>query len=353
MFKGSGDGGLPNQFSQGVLPIAFLVHGWVELDGRQLSPGEISDIIRFRPSDISRFGGEFALSWENCHARDCFGIMPGATPKGSVVCGGTIRTVIHPSPPHMTLEQAIVESVHLRSDEGVTALSGGIDSALVAHLAGLPCVAIGTKDSHDLKRAALAADAMGLSCDLVTLTPGVIEEALISVLGVIADRNPVDASIAAAEYCIAEWASAQGHRRILTGQGADELFGGYARYLLSPDLGAELERDFLGLERQAVRDQAVAALHRAYFSLPYLDIRVVRAAQAIPAERKVHDGVRKWPLRSIAERHIPQEIAWHDKKAMQYGSGVHKTIADLARQNGYKRSVQGYINEISGREHGN
>ncbi|WP_243671210.1 asparagine synthase C-terminal domain-containing protein, partial [Methanoculleus chikugoensis] len=87
-----------------------------------------------------------------------------------------------------------------------------------------------------------------------------------------------------------------GHTRILAGQGgADELFGGYARYLASPDLAAELERDLADHGRQRARDQAVAALHGAYFSMPYLDVRVVRAAQGIPAREKVRGGVRKHP----------------------------------------------------------
>jgi len=60
--------------------------------------------------------------------------------------------------------------------------------------------------------------------------------------------------------------------------------------------------------------------------MPYLDVRVVRAAQAIPAGEKVHGGVRKRPLREVAERHIPIEVARAEKKAMQYGSGIWRTI---------------------------
>jgi len=97
----------------------------------------------------------------------------------------------------------------------------------------------------------------------------------------------------------------------------------------------------------------VAALHGAYFSMPYLDTRVVRAARAIPAGEKVRGGVRKHPLRTVAERHIPAEIARAEKKAMQYGSGIWRTMHQLTRQNGYKKSVQGYLTEISRAEHGN
>jgi len=131
-----------------------------------------------------------------------------------------------------------------------------------------------------------------------------------------------------------------------SGEGADELFGGYARYLESENLENELKKDFEGLKLQAQRDQSVAALHGTYLSMPYLDARVVRAARLIPASDKVAGGVRKLPLREVAARHIPPELAWHDTKAMQYGSGVWKIIRELARHNGYKRSVQGYINQF-------
>ncbi|MCK9308055.1 MAG: asparagine synthase, partial [Methanoculleus sp.] len=47
------------------------------------------------------------------------------------------------------------------------------------------------------------------------------------------------------------------------------------------------------------------------------------------------------------------EIARAEKKAMQYGSGIWRIIQRLARQNGYKKSVQGYLTEISRAEHGN
>jgi asparagine synthase (glutamine-hydrolysing) len=260
--------------------------------------------------------------------------------------------MIDPAVPDMSLEEAIITSVRLRSDEGVTSLSGGVDSTLVAHIAGRECVAVGFLDSHDLRQAQRAADALNLSCTYVTITPKEIESALPEVIGAIPKKDPVNVSIALTLYFVTRFAKEQGFKRILTGQGADELFGGYSRYLDTPTLAADLEKDFLGLEEQADRDQAVAALHGAYLSMPYLDVRVVRAARTIPADEKVQGGRRKIPLRRVAERHIPAEFAWYEKKAMQYGSGVWKELQRLARKKGYKTSIQDYIDQISGVEHG-
>jgi asparagine synthase (glutamine-hydrolysing) len=66
----------------------------------------------------------------------------------------------------------------------------------------------------------------------------------------------------------------------------------------------------------------------------------------------VRGGHRKIPLRKVAERHIPAEFAWYEKKAMQYGSGVWKELQRLARKNGYKTSVQDYIDQIDRVDHG-
>jgi asparagine synthase (glutamine-hydrolysing) len=326
--------------------------GWVERDGHRLSLAEIEEIVRERPGDLLRCGGEFFLKSNRCRARDHFGIMQGNCPKGTLICGGEVQGTIEPAVPDMQLEDAIITAVRLRSDEGITALSGGVDSTLVAQLARCECVAVGLVGSHDLRQARHAADTLGLSCTAVIITPAEIEEALPAVIRAIPKKDPLSTGIALTQYFIARSAGEMGYRRVITGQGADEIFGGYSRYLETTTLGEDLERDFAGLEQQVARDQAVAALHGTYLSMPYVDCRVVRAARAIPPDQKVQEGQRKVPLRKVAERHIPAEFAWYEKKAMQYGSGVWKELQRLARKKGYKTSVQDYIDQIDGVDHG-
>jgi len=326
--------------------------GWVEVDGQRLTLQEIEAILTGHPDKILSFGGEFFFAGSGCRARDHFGIMPGNCPKGMLICDGVVKGRINPPVPDLPLEEAITTAVGLRSDQGVTALSGGVDSTLVAHLARRECVAVGLLDSHDLRQARHAAETLGLSCTYVTITPREVAAALPVVIRAIPTKDPVNTSIALTQYFVARFAGEQGYQRILTGQGADELFGGYSRYLETPTLAEDLERDFAGLEQQAERDQAIAALHSTYFSMPYMDVRVVRAARAIPAQEKVQGGRRKVPLRQVAERHIPPEFAWYEKKAMQYGSGIWKELQKLARKNGYKVSLQDYIDHISRVEHG-
>jgi asparagine synthase (glutamine-hydrolysing) len=331
---------------------SLQVTGWIELGGRLLTVQEIGQIILADPGSMGRFGGEFFLSWDGCCARDHFGVMQGNCRKGTITCNGTVKGSVIPDPADMPLEEAIVTAVRLRSGEGVTALSGGVDSSLVAKLAGRECVAVGLRDSHDLRHAKYAAGLLGLSCTYVEITQPEIEAALPVVVAIIPKKDPVSTGIALTQYFIARWTGEHGHRRVITGQGADELFGGYQRYQRTATLADDLARDIAGLEEQATRDQSVAALHGAYLSMPYLDMRVVRAALAIPAREKVHAGIHKIPLRTVAERYIPAELAWYGKKAMQYGSGIWKVLQKLARKNGYKTSMQDYIDHISRVNHG-
>ncbi len=325
---------------------AIDVKGWVERDGHRLSQDEIETLISTGPDRLSQCGGEFLIRWDDCAARDRWGIIQGDVDAGTVTCDGTVISRIDPPAESLSLEEAIVTAIRLRSDEGVTALSGGVDSTLIAAIAERPCVAVGVEDSHDLTRARHAAEALHLTCDYVTITPDAVEEALAAVIPVIPARDPVNISIAATMYFVASYARDHGYTRILAGQGADELFGGYSRYLTSTDLAATFAEDFQGLALQGARDQAVAGLFGAYLSMPYLDVRVVRAAQAISPNERVSGGIRKRPLREVAARYIPAEIADYDKKAMQYGTGVWKVIRHLARHNGYNRSVQGYLNHV-------
>ena len=147
-----------------------VLEGWVEVGGRRLPLQEIAEICTTNPEEILRFGGEFFLTWNGCSARDHLGIMEGAGPKGTLICNGEMKGAVEPQVPDLPLEEAIIAAVKLRSDEGVTALSGGVDSTLVAKLAGRECVAVGLENSHDLKQAKYAAGVLGLSCTFVTIT---------------------------------------------------------------------------------------------------------------------------------------------------------------------------------------
>jgi asparagine synthase (glutamine-hydrolysing) len=223
-----------------------------------------------------------------------------------------------------------------------------VDSALIASLAGLPCVTVGLAGSHDLERGSEVARALGLAWEEVVVTPGDVESALPKVISAIPKATPLDVAIATGLFFVARWAGERGHHRILVGQGADELFGGYARHRTATALPPMLARDFASLREQALRDQAVARLHGTCFSLPYLDLRVVRAARSLPPGGLVSADTGKVPLREVAARILAPDIASAPKKAMQYGSGIAGAIRGLARKNGYKRSVQGYIIQLSG-----
>jgi asparagine synthase (glutamine-hydrolysing) len=326
----------------------MLLRGWIELDDRVLSPEEISRLLAEKSRAITRFGGEFFLEWNGCYARDHLGIIPGCCPEGSVWCHGSPICSICPESRSESLETAIIKSVYLRSDEGVIALSGGVDSALIAAIAKRPCIAVGVPESHDLIRAEKVSRELDLPLEIRVVKPKEIEEVLPIVAGILSNPTPVDIAIASTLYFVTEAAHDAGYERIITGQGADEIFGGYNRYLQKTprELESVFSSDFASITRQVLRDQTVAGYHDTWLSLPYLDLRVVCAAAIIPPEERVKNGVRKRPLREVAAKYLTVENAYYEKKAMQYGTGIWKEIKRLARKNGYQNSVSDYMHKF-------
>jgi len=319
----------------------------MEIEGTVLSEKDIEKMVLKNPNQISDCGGEFFLTWNDCMARDNLGIIPGDCPPGKILCKGIESGGINPQPEDLPLEKAIEKAVKLRSNDGVVAFSGGVDSALIAKIAQRPCVTVGLKGSHDLKHAMEVASALDLEdTNFIEIPKDDVKKALKSVLPLIPVKTPVEASIASTMFFVTKWAHDNDYGKVIAGQGADELFGGYARYLETENIEETLKKDFESLKRQGQRDQAVAEKNGTYISCPYLDIRVVRAAKAIPPDNMVCKGIRKYPLRKVASAHMPDEFAFYGKKAMQYGSGIMKEIQKLARDNGYKNSVQRYIDYL-------
>ncbi len=125
---------------------------------------------------------------------------------------------------------------------------------------------------------------------------------------------------------------------VLSGQGADELFGGYARYLKMDRkrLKEALISDVDSLIGNDIKmDHRVADYFHKILRMPYLNEDVVKKAIQIPVEYKVKDGERKIILKRIGlELGLPAALVNKEKKAAQYSSGILKTLRRMAKKKG-------------------
>ncbi|WP_440945145.1 asparagine synthetase B family protein [Methanosarcina sp. T3] len=257
----------------------------------------------------------------------------------------------------LALEKAL--ELRLTPTAGI-AFSGGIDSTFLAALAKridpeISLYAVGLPDSHDIAQAESAAEAIGMKENLKVhfLSPEEIEAVVPEVIYATESTDPMTVAIGIPLYIVAKTAREDGKRVLLTGQGADELFGGYRRHEEFFEKGPEvLDREiYSDLEKiskiNLERDDMVTMASSVELRVPFLDKEVIKTGLAISPELKVlkKNGyyTRKYILRKVAEGLIPPEILWKEKKAMQYGTGVQKVLDRLARDSGFSKKQGSHI----------
>ncbi|EMA16065.1 asparagine synthase C-terminal domain-containing protein [Haloarcula amylolytica] len=239
------------------------------------------------------------------------------------------------------------------TDSLAIAFSGGVDSALLAARLDAPLYVAGFPDSHDVEAARSAADLLGTEVRVVELTHDAIERAVPEIAHATGRTNAMAVQIALPLYLAAERVAADGFDRLALGQGADELFGGYAKVAKAPedprveaDTVRGAQREVIGsLPDQLERD--VLALRAAGVEpvTPLLHDRVVDAALRLDGDLLVDGETRKVALRAAARHSLPGEIANRDKKAAQYGSLAARELDRLARQAGYKRRMDDHVTQ--------
>ena len=332
------------------------IKGWAEENGSLVSISDLKE-MQGNKERITNLKGEFFIEWDDgsC-ARDTYGVMLGDCPPGTYISADNSHTPLseNHSLPRLPLSDAISAAVFLRKTENcVTALSGGVDSAFIAALSKTPCIAIGMENSHDLTQAARVASFCNLPLHTRLIHQSDIEEALPLVTRCTnhLSMTPVDIAIGITLWFIAETANEQGYTRILSGQRADELFGGYHRYadlLRHGDAGIArvFSQDWATIAHQNSRDQTIAGAHGSWISMPYLDIRVVEFCKSIAPSDHLMQGIRKYQLRNAACSYLPDDIAWQNKKAMQYGTGIAHELKRLAKSHGCG-GVAEYVAKLS------
>ena len=238
--------------------------------------------------------------------------------------------------------------------------SGGVDSSLIAALAardvpGITLITVGFPGSSDVKWAPDAAQLLGLENSLILkiIDLEYVESTIPYVMEALETADPMTISLGVPLYIACTNAKIRNINLLLAGQGADELFGGYHRYKEIAKGGASALHEAIATDvarlprRDILRDNTVAEAAGIKLAAPFLDPGMIKLGLSIPAALKVSEFggelVGKYILRMAAENVVPAEIAWREKKAFQYGSGVWAALGRLARQAGFKKQDKGYI----------
>ena len=232
------------------------------------------------------------------------------------------------------------------------AFSGGVDSTLIAATHPKATLYVGGfEGSHDREAAEDVAAAMGRDLRVVEFTHETLLEAVPQVVAATGKTNPMDVGIAVPLYLVARAAASDGVDTFGVGQGADELFGGYAK-MADPATDSRLESETVRDAQREVIAGLPAQLERDVLTLraagvepwtPFLDDRVIDAALRLPGQLLATQQLSKVALRRVAAEYVPRMARDADKKAVQYGSYVSRELDRLARQDGYKKRIDDHV----------
>lgn len=217
--------------------------------------------------------------------------------------------------------------------------SGGIDSTLLASLCekDLVCITVGFRDSYDIREAKKIASLLDIDLVVQEFTIEEVKRSLREVCYAIEDISVLNLGVGLPVYLATKIAKELGLKVVLAGQGADELFGGYHKYLAHKEsLNDILWEEFLNISKNNLeRDDKASMANSISLRLPYLDNEVVEYAFKIPSTQKIKNGERKYPLKEAAKKmKLPKEVYKKEKKAIQYGTGLHKLLKKISRESG-------------------
>lgn len=246
---------------------------------------------------------------------------------------------------------------HMMSDVPYAVLlSGGLDSSLVSAIAAkyvakrvededkteawwprLHSFAVGLEGAPDLKAAKKVADMIGTVHHEIHFT---IQEGLDAIRDVIFHLETYDTTTIRAAtpmYLMTRKIKAMGIKMVLSGEGADEIFGGYLYFHKAPNAKEFHEETVRKLDRLHLFDCARANKATSAWGVearvPFLDKNFIDVAMRLnPQDKMCLDGkMEKWILRKAFDNGdtLPAEVLWRQKE--QFGDGVGYSWIDSIR----------------------
>ena len=225
-------------------------------------------------------------------------------------------------------------------------VSGGVDSSIVAAVAAkyregrieedsrtpawwpqMHTFSVGLKESPDLKMARVVADHIGAIHHEIHFTEQEGIDALSDVVYHLETFDITTIRAATPMYLMTRKIHAMGIKMILSGEGADEIFGGYLYFHKAPnprEFHEETVRKLLKLHQyDCLRANKSTAAWGVEARVPFLDREFLEVAMGLnAAEKMVHkpERMEKWALRKAFDGYLPHEILWRQKE--QFSDGV-------------------------------
>ena len=263
----------------------------------------------------------------------------------------------------LVLEEAVAKWMVADVEVG-SFLSGGLDSSIIAAMAarvrarrGLPPLktfAVGTEGSPDLAAARRVADHIGSDHREHVFTPADIAAALPDVVYHLESAD-VDLVRSAVPTHFAARLAREHVKAVLTGEGADELFAGYAYHHAYVDdprgLADELTRSLGTMHNiNLQRVDRITMAESLEARTPFLDRDLIDFAQSIPASFKLRrtdpdapeatgETTEKWILRKACADLLPHDLVWRKKAQFDEGSGMVDALQDALRLAGARTPI--------------
>ncbi len=257
------------------------------------------------------------------------------------------------------LEAAVKRQLMTDVPYGVL-LSGGLDSSITSAVAKrfaamrieddeksaawwpqLHSFAIGLEGAPDLKAAKEVAEAIGTVHHEMTYT---IQEGLDAIRDVIYHIETYDVTTIRAStpmFLMGRKIKAMGIKMVLSGEGADEIFGGYLYFHKAPnakEFHEETVRKLLALNMfDCARANKSLAAWGVEGRVPFLDKEFIDVAMRLnPKDKMCGNGkMEKHILRECFEDYLPKSIAWRQKE--QFSDGVGYNWIDTLKETAEKK----------------
>lgn len=244
------------------------------------------------------------------------------------------------------LKVCLFRSVNRRLEDGAVGgmlLSGGLDSSIIAAIAnelqpGIPAFTVGVEGAPDLGNAVIMAEHLGIEHHVynfgVKEIIGMVPKAVKSLESF--DEDCISGAIA---NLFASSLASKYTNCILSGEGGDELHGGY--HLLK-ELPTENERlKMMGHLIDIAYNTAVQRLDRAMmansinYRTPFIDTEMIAFSLQLPVQWKIYDRgdgklIEKWLLREAFRDMLPEEIYSREKLRFSSGTGVDSLMDTVA-----------------------